>query len=280
MTATKSSELLRARGLRPKKSFGQSFLQEEGICLRIAELATTPPGGVVLEIGAGLGALTRPLLARASRVVAIERDRDLVPILRAELGQQTGLELVEADAATHEWRSSLEGGPAPRVVAGNLPYAITGRLVARVVEHSRCLDRAVLMVQREVADRLVAEPGGRDYGVASVFAQAAFVVERPLRVAAGAFWPVPKVDSAVVVLTPHPKPRAVETPTFREVVKRAFAQRRKTLRNAWKGLGGRSPADLQQLAEGAGIDLSARGETLAVEAFAQLAQRLDDEAEV
>jgi len=275
VSAVKASELLRARGLRPKKSFGQSFLQDEGICGRIATLATTPAGGTVVEIGAGLGALTRPLLARAARVVAIERDRDLVPILQAELGAEPALELVEADAATHDWGASLAPGPAPRVIAGNLPYAITGKLVSRVVAHRDSLDRAVLMMQREVADRLVAEPGSSAYGAASVFAQAAFDVARALRVAAGAFWPVPQVDSAVVVLTPPPEPRAGETPTFREVVKRAFAQRRKTLRNAWKGLGGRSPRDLARLAEAAGIDLSARGETLVVEDFARMARQLD-----
>ncbi|RLB60218.1 MAG: ribosomal RNA small subunit methyltransferase A, partial [Deltaproteobacteria bacterium] len=218
---TKSSELLRAHGLRPKKSFGQNFLQDERLCGRIAVLATTPAGGTVLEIGAGLGALTRALLQRAARVVAIERDRDLVPIVRAELGAAPGLELVEADAVRYDWQLALAAGPGPRVIAGNLPYSITGRLVARVVEHSRRIDRGVLMVQREVGDRLAASPGSKDYGVASVFAQAAFVVERALKVPAGAFWPAPKIDSMVVSLTPHEVPRAVETDAFREVVRRA-----------------------------------------------------------
>ena len=127
-----SIRLLRERGLRPKKSFGQNFLQDAHTCARIAELCTTPEGGVVLEIGAGLGALTKPLLERAARVVAIERDRDLVPILQ-ELFLDTHLELVEADAVKVDWRAHLSDGPSPRVIAGNLPYQITGRLIQLAV---------------------------------------------------------------------------------------------------------------------------------------------------
>lgn len=267
-------ETLTQHGLHPKKSFGQNFLADAGIAERIAEAATTPSGGTVVEIGAGLGALTRPLLARAARVVAIERDRDLVPILRTELAADIDagrLELLEADAAQVDWRAALAAGPAPRVVAGNLPYQITGRLLEACTHLADDIDAAVFMVQLEVAARLIAPPDGEAYGALSVFAQAAFDVRRLLVARAGAFHPRPDVDSAVVVLTPHRPRRARETDAFREAVRAAFGARRKTLRNAWKGIYGLSREALEARAAAAGVSLDVRGETLAVEDFARFA---------
>lgn len=268
------ADLLRARGLAPKKRFGQNFLTDLHAARTIAEAATTPPGGTVLEIGAGLGALTRPLLERAARVVSIEFDRDLVPILAAELSEPIAsgkLTLVEADAMDVDWAGRLAEGPAPRVLAGNLPYLITGKLVERAVQLAHVVDRAVFMIQSEVVDRLAAPPDGEAYGALSVFVQAAFDVKRVLTVKGGAFYPRPEVDSAVVLLTPHRPRRAEETPAFRAAVKAAFGARRKTLRNAWKGLYGWSKEELEARAAAVGIDLTARGETLAVEDFARIA---------
>lgn len=266
-----SAKLLKERGLAPKKSFGQNFLQDLGISERIAELATTPAGGTVLEFGAGAGALTAPLADRAACLVAVERDRDLVPVLEELFHEAAHVRILEADAARIDWRALLAEGPRPRVLAGNLPYQITGKLLELAVQSATAIDRAVFMVQREVADRLVAGPGHPDYGALSVFAQAAFSVERALKVPPGAFYPAPNVDSAVVVLTPLSPPRAEETPAFREVVRRAFGQRRKTLRNAWRGIFDWSPSELAERATAAGIELDARGETLDVEAFARMA---------
>jgi 16S rRNA (adenine1518-N6/adenine1519-N6)-dimethyltransferase len=270
------AERLRDRGLRPKKSFGQNFLADPHAARVIAEAATTPPGGTVLEIGAGLGALTRPLLERAARVVAIERDRDLVPLLRDELSEAEAagrFTLLEADAASIDWLAALAAGPRPHVVAGNLPYQITGRLLELATHAAGSIDRAVFMVQAEVAERLVAAPDGESYGALSVFVQAAFDVKRLLTVKAGAFYPRPEIDSAVVVLDPAKPARAVETDAFRSAVRAAFAARRKTLRNAWKGLYGWSREELDANAAAAGIALDRRGETLAVEDFARLASR-------
>ncbi|MGK3962210.1 16S rRNA (adenine(1518)-N(6)/adenine(1519)-N(6))-dimethyltransferase RsmA [Sorangium sp. So ce118] len=268
------SELLRSRGLSPKKGFGQNFLVDIEAARRIAEAATTPAGGAVLEIGAGLGALTRPLLDRAAHVVAIERDRDLVPILREQLAgpiDEGRLTLMEADAAQVDWVASLAGKPHPRAVAGNLPYQLTGRLLEQATTIAHEIDRAVFMVQLEVAERLIAAPGTGDYGALSVFVQAAFDVRRLLTARAGAFYPRPEVDSAVVVLTPWRPRRAEETDAFRAAVRAAFSARRKTLRNAWKNLYGWSPEELDRRAKDAGISLDARGETLSVEAFARIA---------
>jgi 16S rRNA (adenine1518-N6/adenine1519-N6)-dimethyltransferase len=260
-------ELYRRRGLSPKKSFGQCFLSDARIATEIARMATTPPQGTVVEIGAGLGALTEPLLARAGRVVAVERDRDIVPILREGLGGRASLTIVEADAKSLDYAKLFEGSPRPRVLAGNLPYAITGPLLEITVTLAPLVDLAVFMVQREVADRLVAAPATRAYGALTVFVRAAFDVERAMRVGPGAFFPRPAVDSAVVLLTPHR--RAVETDRFRDAVHAAFAQRRKTLRNAWSKLG--PAAEIADRAARAGIDLERRGETLSVEEFARFA---------
>lgn len=269
------AESLRARGLTPKKKLGQNFLVDAHAARVIAEAATTPEGGTVVEIGAGLGALTRPLLARAAHVTAIEFDRDLVPILREDLAAEIAaarLDLIEGDAAGVDWADKLASGSRPRVVAGNLPYLITGKLIEKAVGLAASIDRAVFMVQAEVADRLAAPPDGEAYGALSVFVQAAFEVKRILTVKGGAFHPRPEVDSAVVLLVPHRPSRAEETPAFRAAVKAAFGARRKTLRNAWKNLYGWSREELDERAREAGIDLGARGETLAVEDFARIAK--------
>jgi len=267
--------LLRAHKIAPKKRFGQNFLADPHAARTIAEAATTPPGGTVLEIGPGLGALTRPLLERAARVVAIERDRDLVPILAGELSGAVAsgaLTIVEADALAVDWAEALSAGPRPHAIAGNLPYLITGKLLERAVGLADAVDRAVFMVQAEVADRLAALPDTEAYGALTVFVQAAFAVRKILAVKGGSFYPRPEVDSAVVLLVPHRPRRAAETEAFRAVVKSAFGARRKTLRNAWKGLFGWSREELEQRATEAGISLDARGETLGVEAFARLAE--------
>ncbi len=263
--------------IRPKKSFGQHFLADAGIARRIAGLATSPGGGTVVEIGAGEGALTRHLLGEAGRVVALERDRELVPVLEATFAREIsgGLLVVrETDAKSHDWSSELVG-PAPRVVCGNVPYNITGALVERAVHLADMLDRVVFMVQREVAERMGAQPGTAAYGAQSVFVQAAYSVEVAFLVRAGAFRPPPRVDSAVVVLSPL-RPRITEeTETFRELVHRAFEARRKTLRNAWRGVGGLPEERLRLLASEAGIGLELRGEVLSPAQFAGLASRIE-----
>ncbi len=268
--------LLERFGLRPKRSFGQNFLADANIAARIAELATPEPGLAVVEIGAGLGALTTLLLGRARRVVAIERDRDLVPALHeifAEPLEAGRLSVLEADAKQVDFLAEMPAvPPSSRVISGNLPYQITGPLLERIVGVGREIRRGVFLVQREVADRLAAPPASESYGALSVFVQAQFRVERAFIVRRGAFYPQPGVDSAVVVLDPHPVPVAEETSAFRRVVKSAFAARRKTLRNAWRALG-----DGEAVAEAAracGIDLDARGETLGVEKFAAFAHAL------
>jgi 16S rRNA (adenine1518-N6/adenine1519-N6)-dimethyltransferase len=255
---------------RPKKRFGQNFLTDPHAARLIAEAATTPEGGTVLEIGPGTGALTVPLALRAGRVVAVERDPDLLPVLRerlAEAAPEGRVTLIEADATTLDWARLLADGPRPHTVAGNVPYLITGRLIEMAIEAADHLDAAVFMVQKEVADRLLARPGTKQYGALTVFTAAAFDVERVLVVRAGSFFPRPQVDSAVVKLVPTRPRRALETEAFRAAVKAAFGMRRKTLRNAWRGLCGWSDEEIAARAAAAGISLDARGETLSVDRF-------------
>jgi 16S rRNA (adenine1518-N6/adenine1519-N6)-dimethyltransferase len=276
--AATARELLRASGLSPKKSFGQNFLVSEGVLHTMASACVPDPEvgrARVVELGAGLGALTGALVVRARHVTAVERDRDLVPVLARTLKSaidEGRLTISESDAQRFDVEAAL-GEEAPRILCGNLPYSITGKLLRLANLHAAHVDRVVFMVQKEVADRLLATPGGKDYGALTVFTRGTFDVELRARVPAGAFHPAPRVSSAIVVLVPLRPPRARETEAFRALVKAAFAMRRKTLRNAWRSAVG-DPAELERLATDAGISLDARGETLDVEAFARIAGAL------
>ncbi|HTJ84000.1 MAG TPA: 16S rRNA (adenine(1518)-N(6)/adenine(1519)-N(6))-dimethyltransferase RsmA [Polyangiaceae bacterium] len=267
---------LASRGVRPKKSLGQNFLTDPAICARIADAANAS-AGTVLEIGPGAGAITRPLLERAAHVVAIERDRDLVALLENELAAEIEgdrFRIVSGDATEVDWLPLFEGRPRPHVVAGNLPYLLTGRFLELATTHADAIDRVVFMVQLEVAERLLAAPGTAAYGALTVFVRAAFDVSRVVVVKAGAFFPRPDVDSCVVALSPLRPRRAEEDAAFRGAVRGAFGMRRKTLRNAWRGLLGLDDATVAGAAAEAGIDLGLRGETLDVDAFARFAAAL------
>jgi 16S rRNA (adenine1518-N6/adenine1519-N6)-dimethyltransferase len=269
--------LLERYGLRPKYSFGQNFLADERLAARIAQ-ACAAKGGSVVELGAGLGALTRPLLeSGVEYVLAVERDREMVPALGQELAAEVEsgrLTILEEDAKAIDFATALEGRPRPHVIAGNLPYQITGPLLEKAVHAAPSIERAVFLVQLEVADRLAAAANSDAYGALSVFAQRAFVVERAFVIKRGAFYPQPNVDSAVVTLVP--RGAGPETQAFRNVVRMAFQKRRKQLRNAWAGLGADRGIDLEEAAERADIDLTARGESLTVADFQRMAAELEN----
>jgi 16S rRNA (adenine1518-N6/adenine1519-N6)-dimethyltransferase len=270
--------VLREAGLRPKKSFGQHFLVSDAIAQSIAR-ACVPDAEIgrtrVVEIGAGTGMLTRLLAPRARELVAIERDRELVPVLARELAG-TSARILEADAASIDFATMWpsQSPESPRVVCGNLPYSITGLLLRRAVDNAQAFDRAVFMIQEEVARRLTAAPGNKERGALTVFVGAVFAVRRLLQVAAGAFHPRPEVTSALIELVTLRPPRAGVTAAFQALVHRAFQARRKTLRNAWSGLA-ETPAELLRAANRAGVSLDARGETLEVESFARMAEELN-----
>jgi 16S rRNA (adenine1518-N6/adenine1519-N6)-dimethyltransferase len=218
------------------------------------------------------------LAARAKKLTAVERDRELVPVLARELADPIAkgvLDLVEGDAQAVDVAAIL-GPPdpaSPRVLCGNLPYQITGSLLQLAVAAADHVERVVFLVQAEVAERLVAQPSTKIYGALTVFVRAAFDVSRVMTVSKGSFHPPPDVTSAVVRLTPVRPPRARETDTFRAVVKGAFGTRRKTLRNAWSGLN-LDAQSLAAIAAEANVSLDARGETLSVDDFARVAAAL------
>jgi 16S rRNA (adenine1518-N6/adenine1519-N6)-dimethyltransferase len=274
-------QLLQQYGLRPKHSFGQNFLSDPRLLTKVADVIVTGlspgPDVRVVELGAGLGALTSELLDRGFSVTAIERDRELVPVLNELFSSQLAsgqLRLLEADAKAADY-SELFAGCSKPILAGNLPYQITGPLLEKAITSEIAFERVVFLVQKEVADRLIAQPDTDAYGALSVFCQARFQPERALTLGGGAFYPPPRVESALVRLVPHPEPLARETPIFKALVSRAFQARRKTLRNAWRGV---APPDvLERAVQATQISLDLRGETLGVEVFARLARYLEQD---
>jgi 16S rRNA (adenine1518-N6/adenine1519-N6)-dimethyltransferase len=249
----------------PRKRFGQSFLVDPHYIARIVAAIAPKPGDNLVEIGPGQAALTRPLVAAARRLTAIEIDRDLAARLAAEFAAET-LTLHVTDALDFDFAAL---GPDLRVV-GNLPYNISSPLLFHIARFESQIADVHVMLQREVVARMTAAPATKDYGRLTVMLQASFRVVRLFTVPAGAFRPAPKVESAVARLVPlgASKPRIADTALFARIVAAAFSQRRKTLRNALSAL-----ADECAL-EGARIDPAARGETLAVADFVRLANAL------
>jgi 16S rRNA (adenine1518-N6/adenine1519-N6)-dimethyltransferase len=273
--------LLERYDLRAKKTWGQNFLGDPEVLDDIAGLAAPAAGETVIELGAGLGHLSARLLLRGARVVAFERDRDMVRVLRSELGER--ITIVEADAARLDWPdlarrfgSAAAPDPAPRLaVAGNLPYHLSSPILFSLLDAAPSIRRAVFLLQREVAERLAASPGTRDFGLLSVLLQRHADVEVARRVPAGAFWPPPKVESAVLCARFRPPAEAVlDEARFRRLVKAGFGQRRKTLRNALEAGRVAPPERLAAALEAAGIDPGRRGETLSVAEWAALERAL------
>lgn len=264
--------VLARHGLHPKRAFSQSFLVARPVVERIADAVAPRPGELVVELGPGLGTLTAALLRRSARVLAVESDRDMITVLAAELGRGAGLEIVPGDARTFDLEAvaNREGRPVP--VTGNLPYAITGGILRHLVEQCRSVRRAVVMAQKEVRDRLLAEPGTKAYGALTVFVSAVYSVERVMTVQRGAFHPPPKVTSAVVRLVPRDEPLARLDEIFRKVVRALFDARRKTIRNALLRDFDAEQVDdaLAQLS----VDPTVRGERLDVATMDALADAL------
>ena len=259
--------VLKRHGLWAKRSYSQNFLISERAVAAIVAACELTAESKVVELGAGCGTLTFALAARSNAVVAVERDPDMLDVLAAERGERQ-LQIVAGDAKQIDFAQF-----GPRVtVAGNLPYAITGAIFRNLVAQAEQIERAVVMVQREVRDRLVAAPDSADYGALTIFTAQRFAIETVLHLARTAFHPPPKVTSSVVRLTPLPTPRAPLTPEFETIVRAAFQARRKTLRNALSQALGAQVAS--RVLAAAGIDGQRRGETLSIEEFGEIARRL------
>jgi 16S rRNA (adenine1518-N6/adenine1519-N6)-dimethyltransferase len=253
-----------------RKRFGQNFLRDPGIISRIVRAIAPRPGERLVEIGPGQGALTGPLLeATGGSLEVIELDRDLIPGLRVQFFTYPDLGIHEGDALTFDF-ALLKGEGAPLRVVGNLPYNISTPLIMHLLEAGDAIADMHFMLQREVVDRLAAVPGGPDWGRLSVIAQYHCRVESVFTVPPQAFVPQPKVDSAIVRLTPHdslPHPARDESLLF-DLVRQAFGQRRKTLRNNLKGR-----LDAPAL-EALDIDPGRRPQTLSVEEFVRITNHL------
>ncbi|HET7930260.1 MAG TPA: 16S rRNA (adenine(1518)-N(6)/adenine(1519)-N(6))-dimethyltransferase RsmA [Rhodanobacteraceae bacterium] len=255
---------------RPKKHYGQHFLHERAVIERIVAAIAPQPDDRIVEIGPGEGALTLPLLRAAGRMAAIELDTDLIAPLRASAAGIGELEVIHADILDVDLTALADGDKLR--LAGNLPYYVSSPILFHCLAHAGAITDMHFMLQKEVVDRMAAAPGNKVYGRLSVMLQLACKVEPLLRVAPGAFRPPPKVDSAVVRLTPLPasqRPDPVHTQAIATLVRAAFGQRRKTLANSLHGL-------LDSDAIGAaGIDPRARAETVPPQGYVALAHKLD-----
>jgi len=256
---------------RPRKRFGQNFLHDQNVLDRIITAADFQEDDRILEIGPGPGALTSRLLATGLPVLAVEIDRDLGTALQAR--DEKNLDVKIGDVLRLDWMELLQNPPYKLIA--NLPYNISSQVLFKVLDHRHAFRRLVLMFQKEVGDRLVAEEGTRNYGILSALIQPWFQIDRVVKVPPGAFHPPPKVDSVVLCLEPLSEPRLAlhDEALYRKLVKGAFAQRRKTLRNSLLGSGWAAELIDQAFSE-TGINPGRRGETLKIEEFGSLANLL------
>ncbi len=275
---TSPKQLLQARHLRPRKRFGQNFLTDPHVAARIA--AAIPPESYVFEIGGGTGALTAALIDRVASVTAIEIDRDLC-ILLAERFAAAGdrLRVVSGDVLTFDIEADLRAHTAPRAIAGNLPYYITTPILERILAAADLWETAILMVQREYARRLLAQPGSADYGSLSVFAALFARAEKLFEVGAGGFYPMPEVSSTVIRLTPMHSGRDRDPGFLLWLIRAAFAHRRKTFVNsllaALRGAEHPTRKDLESALTCNGLDPNVRAERLALADFERVADTLE-----
>ena len=274
----------RAGGKR-KPKLGQNFLTDHSVAKKIVEALGDISARTVIEIGPGEGMLTDLLVRRARKLIAIELDHILAAQLRMRYATLANVDILESDFVTVEWQSMVGRRPGPLHdlrptqpetvdVVGNIPYYVTTDIVLRVLEEHQSIARAVLMVQKEVADRMAAEPGSREYGLLSATAQLFARVEKLFTVPPGAFNPPPSVQSSVIRLVMEPKAEQlqVDPEPFVEMLKLAFAQKRKTLSNNLKGQYGDKPVAAAMKA--ARVRADARAEALSLEAMAVIFREL------
>ena len=263
---------------RLKKALGQNFLHDRSVLDAIVE-AAVPNGGGALEIGPGFGVLTEALAQSAEKVVAIEIDTQLLPVLSETLAACPNTEIVSGDVLKLNLPALIEEkfGDMPVSVAANLPYYITTPILLALLSQNLPFSRIVVMMQKEVADRIMASPGGKDYGALTVAVQYRCDVKRVCRVPASSFIPPPKVDSEVLCLTRREVPLVTprDEAHFFALVKAVFAQRRKTLVNGLTNAGRfGSKEEVSAAVEAMGLSPTVRGETLSIEALAALSDAL------
>ena len=270
--------LLARHGFRFSKSMGQNFLIADWVPREIAKASGAHRDAGVLEIGPGIGCLTRELAGRAGKVVSVELDRSLLPILEETLADRDNVEIVSGDILKLDIRQTTLEMPwlSGFAACANLPYNITTPAITALIE-AQCFFAITVMIQKEVAQRICAQPGSKDYGAFSVYCQYYTAPELLFEVPPDCFIPAPKVTSAVVRMVPRPAPAEVDDPDhFFRVVRAAFALRRKTLLNSLSAnLGGQYTKEtLSQAIAACGLPADVRGERLSIPQFAQLSRRL------
>ncbi|MBZ0231533.1 MAG: 16S rRNA (adenine(1518)-N(6)/adenine(1519)-N(6))-dimethyltransferase RsmA [Deltaproteobacteria bacterium] len=273
--------LLDRHGLRAKKHFSQNFLTSERVFRAIVDATVRADDDWIVEIGAGLGTLTARLAERVpeGKVIALERDPDMVAVLQAELGHLDNVQIEPGDALKYDLTAVARWRGDKITVCGNLPYHIAAPILFRACAARASVSRAVVMVQKEMADRIVAGPGTKTYGAMGVMLQSYAACRTVVSAPSGAFTPAPKVDSAVVKLD-FTAPPALDIPDeehHRSVVHAAFGQRRKTLRNALRAI--YADAAVAAALAATGIDGGRRGETLSLVEFAALARAIPSSAQ-
>ncbi|HEX8249482.1 MAG TPA: 16S rRNA (adenine(1518)-N(6)/adenine(1519)-N(6))-dimethyltransferase RsmA [Pyrinomonadaceae bacterium] len=261
-----------------KKSFGQNFLVDKNYIDKIIDALHLPPGDAVIEIGAGRGALTERLVEIGARVIAVELDRDLIPLLKEKFPENENFSLIEQDALKLDFKETInrqetiDQGQRIKLVA-NLPYYISTAILQKLIEQRDCFSEMILMFQREVVERITAETGSKERGFLSVLVEAYLRAEKLFDVPPSAFRPAPKIWSAVVRLTPKETVEIENEKLFREIVSAGFAQRRKTILNNLKN----APAalkekigDPEKLLDESRVDARRRAETLTLEEWKRI----------
>ncbi len=271
--------LLADWNLSPKKQLGQNFLADPAAARMLASRADLDADDVVLEIGSGLGALTIPIAQSVSRVYAVETDSRLIPILQAELRTQAldNVSVITANIMDVDLRELSRDHGRKLVVMGNLPYNISSQILVKLIIDRAWVSKAVVMFQKELAQRLQAPPGSKDYGRITVMLHYAAKIQKIAEIKAPLFYPRPQIDSQVLEIDFHPSPPfpASDEAFLFQVIKAAFSQRRKTLRNALSGSQLQLPPDrAQQVLDAVGIDARRRAETLGVQEYVALAEAL------
>jgi 16S rRNA (adenine1518-N6/adenine1519-N6)-dimethyltransferase len=266
----------------PSKRLGQNFLVDKRVIERIVNALHPRRDETIIEIGPGQGALTEPLLDTAAQLIAVEFDRNLIPLLEDKFGTIENFTLVQSDALVTEFCDVIRPATQARLVA-NLPYNIATAILQRLIEQRHCLTEMVLMLQKEVVDRITARPGSKDRGFLSVLVEAYCETEKLFDVGPGSFRPAPKIWSSVIRLTPRPEMTAPakNEKLLWQIVSAGFAQRRKTILNNMRS----APSPLQENLKSHGgasivlcqaeIDLQRRAETLALSEWARIAAALD-----
>ncbi len=271
--------LLAAHNIRPKKQMGQNFIVDPAFTEKIVKRAEILPEDIILEIGAGLGALTIPLARRARKVFAVEKDRQIIPILNMEIlvSGLTNISLIEKDILSVDVKALVEDMGGKIVVMGNLPYNISSQILVQLVRSREGISRAVLMFQKELAQRITAETGCKDYGRLTVMLRYCSDIKKLINAKASLFFPKPKVDSQILELKFKKEidHKASDELFLFKVIKAGFGNRRKTLKNALAASDlNIDPNTATMVLEKSGIDPIRRAETLTVEEFVKLSNNL------